>query len=158
MDAATWARHVTDERAIARYHALISDAELPSGCRPWVGALSAQGSGRFWLPGNRVVVAHRFGFALRFGVAALLAGAHVAHTCDEASCQTAEHWASTSARQNTQDWASRRATIGNPLRDRRGALGRARALRAAALASRDLDVAARQGLPEVDLYQDPLPI
>lgn len=158
MDAALWERYVADARITDRYRALVSDKTLPSGCRPWLGALSAKGSGRFWVAEGCVVVAHRFCFALAYGVSALLAGSQIGHSCDEASCQSPEHMSTMSGARNTQDWAKRREIVGNPLRDRRGALGRARALREAALTGLDLATVARQGLPELDLYQDPLPL
>lgn len=158
MQADTWAMAIKDERVIARYRRHVSPRPLASGCLPWMGALSAQGSGRFWVAENSVVVAHRFGFALAYGVDALLSYPHVAHQCDEASCQNPQHMRSASAAQNTREWLTRRDTIGNPLRDRRGALGRAVALRDAALAGDDLEAASRAGMPENDLYQDPLPL
>lgn len=41
---------------------------------------------------------------------------------------------------NAHDWATRRHTPGSPLRDTRGSLGRARALRAAVRADQDLAI------------------
>jgi len=145
-----------DPRVVERYRALVSPLTTASGCSPWLGAISAQGSGRFWLGGGHVTIAHRFGFALAFGISALLEHPQVAHQCDEASCQTPEHMLATSGSRNTLDWIARRDTIGNPLRDTRGARGRALALRRAARAGLDLDAAALEGLPENDRYQPAL--
>jgi hypothetical protein len=58
---------------------------------------------------------------------------------------------------NAHDWATRRHTPGSPLRDTRGSLGRARAIRAAARAHQDLAAAAAAGLRQVDRDQPPLP-
>ncbi|HRU10834.1 MAG TPA: hypothetical protein P5144_15765, partial [Thermoanaerobaculia bacterium] len=58
-----------------------------SSCRWWTGALSGRGHGRFWLAPGRVVVAHRFAFALVHGVAATAAVAVLGHRCDNPLCQ-----------------------------------------------------------------------
>lgn len=148
---------MADASVAARYRALVSTAPMEAGCWIWLGALSGQGTGRFWIGAHSVVVAHRFGYALAFGVQALDVDAQLAHRCDEASCQNPAHLRPVSAAENTQEWINRRQTPGSPLRDVRGALGRARALRTAARAGLDLDAAAHEGRGEVDLYQRPLP-
>lgn len=148
---------VDDARVAARYRGLLHGERTASGCTPWLGAISAQGSGRFWLSAGRVVVAHRYGFALTFGVDALGAAPQIAHRCDEAWCQTPEHWEAATGSQNTQDWIRRREHLGSPLRDLRGARGRAEAVRAAARRGASLAEALMAGAPEVDRLQDHLP-
>ena len=134
-----------------------------SGCRIWVGAISGAGHGRFWLgvddDGRDVVmIAHRFGYAHTHGLAALQAAQVIRHLCDEPSCQLPEHWAAGTIAENTSEWAARRLVPGSPLRDIRGARGRAEALRAAALTGTNLDEVALEGMPAGDQLQDTLPI
>ena len=149
-------RYLADPAVIARYQALVSDAVLPTGCRIWLGAISSRGHGRFWLGGGRVMIAHRFGFMLDRHLDELSPTQMVTHLCDEASCQTPAHWILGTGSSNTAEWHTRRALIGNPTRDTRGAAGRARALREAARNNLDLHAAAVLGLPEIDRYQERL--
>lgn len=158
---------VGDPRVRARYGALVYTVPLDAassgsagagGCWVWLGALSGRGHGRFWLgrgaDGRHVVmVAHRFGFAVQHGVEALLATDTVMHLCDEACCQNPGHWAAGTAAVNAGDWGRRRRVPGSPLRDLRGAAGRARALRDAALNGGDLVAAAEVGVPDIDRWQ-----
>ncbi len=61
--------------------------------RRWVvvplvdGSLSGRGHGWFWLAPGRVVVAHRFAYALVRGVAATAAVAVPGQRCDNPLCQ-----------------------------------------------------------------------
>ncbi len=142
-----------DPAVVARYRALVYDQPTPAGCLIWLGAISGHGHGRFWLSNGHVIVAHRFAYALRHGIGALNTAQQIGHTCDEASCQNPDHLQAVSAQRNTADWAARRDTIGNPLRDTRGARGRAIALRDAARRHADLAIAANSGLPEIDRFQ-----
>ena len=77
------------------------------------------------------MIAHRFGYAVTYGLDALLAADVIRHLCDEPSCQTPTHWAAGTAAENTTDWWQRHHTPGSPLRDTRGSRGRAEALRTA---------------------------
>lgn len=149
---------VADPAVVARYRGFVWSVPLRSGCLIWTGAVSGRGHGRFWIGGGRVIVAHRFGYALIHGVDALRQTPMIRHTCDEPLCQTPAHWAAGTAAANAADWAGRRHTPGSPLRDKRGAAGRARSLRDAALTGLNLDQVADLGLPELDRYQEPLPI
>lgn len=158
MNRVEWVAVLSDERIVDRFATHVCATRMASGCRVWTGALSAQGSGRFWVSGRHVVVAHRFAFGLRWGVDALLEHPQIAHACDEASCQEPEHMAGSSAWQNTWEWVTRRTSPGSPLRDTRGAYGRAVALRATAQSGGDLDDCAFEGLPEGDRLQDQLPL
>lgn len=141
---------------IGRYRALVYDQPTAQGCLVWMGAVSGQGHGRFWLGRGSVTVAHRFGFAVAFGVDALYSAPQISHVCDESWCQNHEHLKPATGWRNTTDWIERRDTIGSPLRDVRGARGRALALRDAARRGESLDAAMRAGLPEVDRFQHPL--
>lgn len=99
-----------------------------SGCAWWSGAISGAGHGRFWLGGGRVVIAHRFGFALAFGVAALMEAGVLSHGCDNPLCQRIdpEHVHASTALRNRREWAARRNIAGWPLSDPRGSRIRAR--------------------------------
>jgi hypothetical protein len=125
---------VTDKETVARFHAKVRTVPGVE-CRLWASAVSGRGHGRFWLArtGGRdvVVIAHRFAFALEHGVDALLGVPVLGHRCDNALCQRIGegHVEPSSAWRNRQEWLMRRHTIGGPLRDVRGARGRARALR-----------------------------
>jgi hypothetical protein len=102
-----------------------------SSCRWWTGALSGRGHGRFWLAPGRVVVAHRFAFALVHGVAATAAVAVLGHRCDNPLCQRVGegHVVASSHAENRREWAIRRGHAGSPLGDPRGSRQRARELR-----------------------------
>lgn len=125
---------LTDELTLQRYHA--KTRWVPSwACLWWTGAVSARGHGRFW-PGESegrdvVVIAHRFAWALAFGVQDLLGVPVLGHRCDNPLCQRTGpgHVQRSSAHQNVRKWAARRHTYGNPLRDSRGSRGRARMIR-----------------------------
>jgi hypothetical protein len=106
----------------------------------WCGALSGRGHGRFWLArvnGRDVaVIAHRFAFGLEHGADALLATRVLGHRCDNPLSQRVDeqHVRASSPLLNRREWAARRRVGGAILIDRRGARGRARALRAEILA------------------------
>ena len=108
-----------DPAVIERWRNLISATTLDSGCRIWTGAISSKGHGRFWV-GQRtdgrdlVMIAHRFGYAITYGLDALLAADVIRHLCDEPSCQTPTHWAAGTAAENTTDWWQRHHTPGPP--------------------------------------------
>jgi hypothetical protein len=102
-----------------------------SGCWYWTGAVSGRGHGRFWIGPGRVVIAHRFAFALEYGVDALDGVRVLGHRCDNPLCQRVdpEHVVASSPQANRREWAVRRHVAGVALGDPRGARGRARALR-----------------------------
>ena len=66
---------------VARYGAKVVQV-AGSDCQWWAGAVSGRGHGRFWLVPGRVVVAHRFAFALVHGVSALAATEVLGRRCD----------------------------------------------------------------------------
>ena len=125
---------VRDPETIARYQAKIRQVN-GLGCLWWTGAVSARGHGRFWLDKvdghDVVVIAHRFAWALTFGVEDLQTVPVLGHRCDNPLCQrlTDRHVTRSSPAENARAWAARRHTIGNPLRDNRGSRGRAQAIR-----------------------------
>ncbi len=125
---------VVDPVTVARYRAK-TRLVTGSSCVWWTGAVSARGHGRFWLGevGGRdvVVIAHRFGWALECGVDELLAVPVLGHRCDNPLCQRmgSRHVTRSSPVENAREWAARRHTVGNPLRDGRGSRGRSKAIR-----------------------------
>lgn len=103
-----------------------------SDCAWWTGAVSGRGHGRFWLAPGRVVIAHRFSFALAYGVDALRDSPLLGHRCDNPLCQLVGpgHVEVSSALKNRREWAARRLVADNgPLNDPRGPRRRAVALR-----------------------------
>lgn len=125
---------VLDPETVARYWAKTRHV-AGSSCVWWTGAVSARGHGRFWLDEvdgrDVVVIAHRFGWALEFGVDELLAVPVLGHRCDNPLCQRlcSRHVTRSSPVENAREWAARRHTVGNPLRDGRGSRGRCKAIR-----------------------------
>lgn len=57
------------------------------GCLWWTGAISGRRHGRFWYASGRVVIAHRFAFAVAHNVAALAGAELLDHRCDNPLCQ-----------------------------------------------------------------------
>lgn len=167
MTAAVVAAAVADPAVLARYRAKVWRGD-PGGCWYWLGAISTpSGHGRFWIaslgePDRRrglVVIAHRFGWALAHGHAALAAAGMLTHTCDEPSCQNPSHLAPGDSWSNRHDWLIRRQVPRSPLRDVRGPAARARAIRAALIASpgaADLRRAQHDGISALDRGQLPL--
>ena len=148
---------VTDQVLVERYWSHIRVSTGP-GCWLWTGAISGKGHGRFqighdYLPSvtgsptrkTYVVIAHRFGYAVKHGVDALLAVPIVAHRCDNPLCQRHDHWRESDHRSNGQDFALRRDEVRGSLADGRGARGRARAVRDAARQGEDISEAVLAG-------------
>lgn len=77
------------------------------------------------------VIAHRFGYALVYGAAALNSVPVLGHGCDNPICQRigAEHVHPSSHAANRRAFLARRFLAGSPLGDPRGARGRSRELR-----------------------------
>lgn len=162
-------RRAIDDPAVAeRYWALTRRSLTPGECWLWTGAISGNGHGRFsvgdWYQddgagGQRrrttVVIAHRFGFAIAYGVDELLNVPLISHRCDNPLCQLPDHWRISNHRANTAEYAYRRGNSG-PLADTRGARGRARAVRDAARAGQDIAQAVLAGLPPVHRDQQEL--
>lgn len=153
-------RGVNDSRTISRYRAKVWPEPCLHGDRLWIGAIAGSGHGRFWLRDDAgkdvAIVAHRFGWALAHGVNSLLASPAIRHMCDEPLCQEPSHWIAGTVQENTLEWIARRSIPGSPLRDTRGAKGRALALRQALLEDHDVELAAAAGRPVSDLLQPSL--
>ncbi len=149
-----------DPAVRARYEAKV---HRTPGCWFWAGALHARGGhGRFWVTattgsdGTRrdvVVIAHRFGWAMTYGLDALTRIEVLAHTCDEPSCQRPDHLRSATPGTNQDEWLIRRWHPRSPLRDVRGPGGRSRAIRAAILAGGDVNAARAAGISGLDADQ-----
>ena len=118
------------QRAVARWRAKAVSV-AGSECLWWTGAVSGRGHGRFWLSSGRVVVAHRFAFALTHGVAAAAEVQVLGHRCDNPLCQRVGpgHVVASSYLENRREWAIRRQQTGSPLGDPRGSRRRSRELR-----------------------------
>ena len=137
---AVLATALRDPNVVIRYQAKI--VTVPgSDCLWWRGAVSGRGHGRFYVAtvaadsgdGDRdlCVIAHRFGYALIYGAAALNAAPVLGHGCDNPLCQRigAGHVKPSSHAENRHTYLARRSLAGNPLGDARGARGRSRELR-----------------------------
>ncbi len=144
---------LTDARTRKRYYDKVM--VVPgSTCAWWVGAISGRGHGRFWLAPGHAVIAHRYGYLLTYGAQHLESGALLlGHSCDNPLCQNVEHLRPMSSHENSAEWSRRRHDVGGALRDDRGALGRARAARAALLNGEDLQAALDAGLSPLDRDQ-----
>lgn len=156
-----WADALANPGVRARYEAKVLRRD---GCWVWLGALHRHGHGRFWLgrepvstssrrPKDHVVIAHRYGYALNFGLDTLIAAPVLAHTCDEAWCQNPEHLEPSTQADNHHDWMRRRWHPRSPLRDVRGQRGRALAARAAGREGSDLHAALTAGVSSIDRDQ-----
>jgi hypothetical protein len=63
-------RAVNDPVTVERFRSKV--VQVPaSQCLWWTGAVSGRGHGRFWFDRGRVAIAHRFAFALAYGVEVL---------------------------------------------------------------------------------------
>ncbi len=144
---------VKNPRTIERYEAKIHQTD---DCDWWIGAVSGNGHGRFWLSKNVTVISHRFGWALAHGADAALSVEVLAHVCDEPLCQDPDHLIATTNERNRAEWASRRRRLLSSLRDRRGGRGRALAIRAAVGSGSDVSVAAGAGALDGDKRQEAL--
>lgn len=124
------AEALADVEVLARYRSKI--VTVPgSECLWWTGAVSGRGHGRFWLAPGRVMIAHRFGFAVMHWVDALGQTPLLGHRCDNPLCQRIApgHVVASSALVNRREWAIRRNLPQSPLADPRGPRRRARSLR-----------------------------
>ena len=143
--------------AVARWRAKLVTVE-GSDCLWFTGAVSGAGHGRFWLSARRVVVAHRFAFALARGVREAAQVAVLGHRCDNPLCQRVGpgHVVASSYAENRREWAIRRDLTGSPLGDPRGSRQRARELRD--LARRDPALVAADLARLRAVYGEQLPL
>lgn len=130
-------------------------------CWLWTGAISGRGHGRFWISDEPalVVIAHRFAWLidqLEHDQDITAMPAVISHDCDNPICQNPAHLRVGDATTNRREWAARRDIPGSPLRDLRGARGRAEALRDAARTRADLAAVIDDGKGDVDRLQQQL--
>jgi len=139
LSVATWRQILARPDNEARYNMNVLRLRA-SDSWPWLGSLSSSGAGSLWVragDGGHMVSAHAYGYQLLHGVVEPEAGEWpvIRHTCDEAWCQNFAHWQLGGPADNLNDWLRRRWHTGSPLRDVRGAGGRATAVREAARAA-----------------------
>lgn len=120
---------VRSEAAVARFRALTLIDWAVSPCVWWRGAVSEKGHGRFWVGDGSVAIAHRFAFALAYGVESLDGCAVLAHSCDNPLCVNVEHLRASTPWRNAREWSARQGLWRGPLSDARGSRRRARAIR-----------------------------
>lgn len=130
---------LADPEVLARYRAKVTTVP-GSECLWWTGAVAGRshrertqggGHGRFWYAPGRVMIAHRFAYAVMHGADALYGARLLGHRCDNPLCQRIApgHVVVSSAAQNRREWAIRRALTDGPLADPRGPRRRSRELR-----------------------------
>lgn len=150
MDAGTWLAWLADPDTRRRFEARVH-RRGPEQCGYWLGAISSTGHGKFRAgsrartrPGagpavpSRIVTAHVYAYQLHHGVIPAPWAGHVVirHRCDETSCENWDHLLIGTQPDNIQDYQARRGREDGPLADRRGARGRAIAIRDAILTAR----------------------
>ncbi|MGC5168716.1 hypothetical protein [Luteimicrobium sp. DT211] len=155
MDDAGLLAAARDPHVRARFDAKVRRVD-ELDCWLWTGAISGQGHGRFWVRDGVVVIAHRYAYAAALEMSCTTLPAVLAHRCDNPLCQNPGHLWASSAGENRREWIARRDTVAGPLRDRRGARGRARAVRDAAKAGADITEVMSAGLRPVDRDQGSL--
>ena len=146
-DAGMWLTWLADPDTRQRYEALVY-RRGPGQCAYWLGALSSTGHGKFRAGSrararpktepSRIVTAHVYAYQLHYGAlpAAWAGQVVIRHQCDETSCQAWEHLIIGTQPNNVRDYQARRGRESGPLADRRGARGRAVAIRDAILTAR----------------------
>jgi hypothetical protein len=139
IPATQWQAWLDDADLLARYRASIC-WRGESRCAYWLGTISSSAHGKFRVGSHtddsrRVVTAHLLGYQAAHGVLPdALGDVVIGHTCDEPSCQQPAHMEVITRAENDADYRARRHQW--PLSDRRGARGRAVAIRDAILAAR----------------------
>jgi hypothetical protein len=144
VDAATWQAWLADPDTRRRFQALVY-RRGPDQCAYWLGAICSTGHGKFRAGSrartqaeagpavpSRIVTAHVYAYQLHHGavITAPWAGQVVIrHRCDETSCQNRDDLLIGTQPDNVRDYRARRGREDGPLADRRGARGRAVAIR-----------------------------
>ena len=152
VDAEMWQAWLADLDTRRRFETLVY-RRGHDHCAFWLGAISSTGHGKFRagsrararaeaMPAmpSRIVSAHVYAYQLHHGIIAMAPAEQVVirHRCDETSCENGDHLLIGTQPDNVQDYRTRRGREDGPLADRRGARGRAVAIRAAILtAQRD---------------------
>lgn len=171
-DTVAQLRSAVDDSAVVRRYWSHVKTGTDGQCWLWTGAISGNGHGRFQISDERVeaadgsvrrrtfvVIAHRFGHAVNYGVDALLAVPILAHRCDNPLCQNPLHWRESNHRANGREYADRRDLVRGSLADTRGARARARAVRNAARDGAEISEAVLAGLrpvhrDQIELFTD----
>ncbi|MDN4161882.1 MULTISPECIES: hypothetical protein [Nocardioides] len=126
---------VADPAVLTRYRAKV--ATVPGTvCRLWTGAVAGRsererertdggGHGRFWYAPVRVIIAHRFAYAVMHGVDAPAKARLLGHRCHNPLCQriASHHVVVSSAAQNRRERSVLRRLPYSPLADRAGRVG-----------------------------------
>ena len=146
-DAGMWLTWLADEDTRRRYEALVYRRGAEQ-CAYWLGAISSTGHGKFRAGSraqarpeagpSRIVTAHVYAYQLHHGALppAEVGQVVVRHRCDETSCENGRHLIIGTQPDNVRDYVARRGRASGPLADKRGARGRAVAIRAAILTAR----------------------
>jgi hypothetical protein len=161
VDAAMWQAWLADPDTRSRFETFVY-RRGPGQCAFWVGAISSTGHGKFRAGSraragaglaapSRIVTAHVYAYQLGHGlIEAPSAGRAIRHSCDETSCQTWDHLLIGTQPENVWDYRARCGREDGPLADRRGARGRAIAIRHAILTARptgaDIEEALQQAI------------
>ena len=164
VDAGMWLAWLADPDTRRRFEALVY-RRGPEQCGYWLGAISSTGHGKFRAGSrartrpeagpavpSRIVTAHVYAYQLHHGVIPAPWAGHVVirHRCDETSCENWDHLLIGTQPDNIQDYRARRGREDGPLADRRGARGRAIAIRDAILTARrdgsNIEEALRQAI------------
>ena len=161
IDPGLWLAWLADPDTRRRHEALVY-RRGPGQCAYWLGALSSTGHGKFRAGSrararpeaglSRIVTAHVYAYQLHYGAfpAAWAGQVVIRHQCDETSCQAWEHLIIGTQPDNVRDYQARRGRESGPLADRRGARGRAVAIRSAILtagrAGTSIEEALRQAI------------
>jgi HNH endonuclease len=150
VDAAIWQAWLADPDTRRRFEALVY-RRGPDQCAYWLGAISSTGHGKFRAGSraraqaeagpavpSRIVNAHVYAYQLHHGIipAPWAGQAVIRHRCDETSCQNWDDLLIGTQPDNVRDYRDRRGREDGPLADRRGARGRAVAIRDAILTAR----------------------
>jgi len=152
VDAGMWQAWLAEPDTRRRFEALVY-RRGPEQCAYWLGAISSTGHGKFRAGSrararpeagpavpSRIVTAHVYAYQLHHGVitAPWTGQVVIRHRCDETSCENWDHLLIGTQPDNIRDYRARRGREVGPLADRRGARGRAIAIRDAVLtAQRD---------------------
>ena len=157
IDPELWLAWLADPDTRRRYEALVY-RRGPDQCAYWLGAISSTGHGKFRAGSrarsetgpSRIVTAHVYAYQLHHGVipAAWARQVVIRHQCDEASCQNWEDLVIGTQPDNVRDYQARRGREDGPLADRRGARGRAVAIRDAILTAQRAGTSIEEALQQ----------
>ncbi len=116
----------------ARFAAKVCRApnSRPEGCWYWTGGIADNGYGQFAIAHHDIHAAHRLALAGRLGID-LPGDVWALHSCDEPSCFRPDHRRPGTAEDNRADTIQRGPVPTAFKADRRGARGRAVAIRTA---------------------------